>query len=632
MFNWLKNRLFRRFSYIALGLISILAIVWLAIPYMISTDLVKERFELEISNSIGQKVTFANNPQVTLWPQASIVLENIVVGNIKQTDDDALLRADKFSADMSILSALLGEPSFSNYKLTRPTMRVEIYPDGTSNWLPASTIFSGSINQDNSTQIKDVTLSSTVQMPKLEYLNVDDLEIEGGSLSLITNPGSEPERITSINGRLSWLGVGSPLNLNLAAIVRGEEITLRARNDQPISFIQGENVNIDLDLTSAMFNLKYQGDLEIGENVFLKGKIVLDTPSARRALEWSGSEIKPGAALGSIDLTADITGTLHGIKLEDLIIKIGENRGLGILDFVILKDSPPTINGTLAFNTLDISSFLRAFTPLPQSSENIADTIDTRFLKQVGLDLRLSAQTASFGAVEMSNLAAAVQVNKEDATFNIGDANAYGGQVFAKVSISEKVIEGGGEIALSARGVNFDDFFTTMKLSGPLPRGIGDLDLKLASDRPLWATTIEDIKGSISLKVSDGIIPGLDLNLVRQLAEKKEFFNLDDVKDGIVTFEQAELNAEIDSGVARIKTAQVTTRNELLVFSGIVPFAKGSLAVLGLLNERDLTTPTPQTNETTSSTSGKPALSLFIGGSWPNPVMSPPINEFSFPE
>lgn len=626
---WSKNKLLKRFSMIIAIVLAISAIVWFALPYMVSTELVRERFKTEISSVVGHPVTFESNPKINLWPRANIELSNITIGDITDSNTDALMQADIFSADVSLLSAILGEPNFSNYKLVRPSINFELYPNGSSNWLPSKNILSGTIEtQKSNLQIDSASISADNLR---EFLNIGNLAIEGGSLSVITNPGSEPERITSINGQIVWTGDDTPLDFNLSAILRGQEITLDGRNEMPLSFLAGENVAVNVNMKSDMFNLNYIGDIELGGQVFIMGNVSADSPSVRRVLEWSGSEIIPGAALGQVEFEAEVSGSLSAAKFNDLIIRIGDNRGLGILDFTLPDDAPPMINGTLAFNNLDIGTFLRAFTPFPESSEDIADTIDTRFLKQVGLDLRLSAQSANFGPIEMSNLAAGVQVNQEIATFNIGDANAYDGQIFAKVSISEKGIDGGGEISFSSRGINLGDVLETLAINGPLPHGIGNIDLKLRSDTPLWATTVSDIKGNITIDISEGEIPGLDLELIQQLAEKRQFFTLGDVEGGSVSFETSTLRAEIDGGVARIETAEVKTSDQMLSLSGIVPFAKGSLALLATLGNKPNDDAEITDNDAAEARIlTPPPLSLFVGGSWPNPIMSPPIPEVDF--
>ena len=626
---WSKNKLLKRLGITVAGLFVLSAIVWFALPYMVSTELVRERFKTEISNVVGHPVTFESNPQINLWPRASIEIGNITIGDISDPNADALMQADLFSADISLLSAILGEPNFSNYKLVRPSINFELYPNGSSNWLPSKNILGGEIETHQTGLRVDQANAGAENLRS--FLNIGNLVIEGGNLSVITNPGSEPERITAINGQIIWSGDDTPMDFNLSAILRGQEVNLDGRNNMPLSFLAGENVAVNINMKSDMFNLNYVGDIELGAQVFIMGDVIADSPSVRRVLEWSGSEIIPGAALGQVEFEAEVSGSLNAAKFNDLIIRIGDNRGLGILDFTLPDDAPPMINGTLAFNNLDIGTFLRAFTPIPESSEDIADTIDTRFLKQVGLDLRLSAQSANFGPIEMSNLAAGVQVNQEIATFNIGDANAYDGQIFAKVSISEKGIDGGGEISFSSRGINLGDVLETLAINGPLPHGVGNIDLKLRSETPLWATTVSDITGNITVDISEGEIPGLDLGLVKQLAEKRQFFTLEDVEGGSVSFETSALRAEIDGGVAQIETAEVRTSDQMLSLSGIVPFAKGSLALLATLGNKPTNDAEITDNDAAESAAiAPPPLSLFIGGSWPNPIMSPPIPELDF--
>lgn len=623
MILWWKNRLIKWSILLLFCLFILVSFTWIFIPSIVSTDLVKQRFELAISESIGQKVTFGAEPKIELWPNANISLGAVTVGKDDVSTEESLLVADSVSADMSLLSALFGEPSFSNYKLVRPTVQLEIYPDGTSNWLPSSNILGGLLNANNSTQTTSSITNASVEGPFYSTLfDFKNLEVEGGTVLLITDPGNEPEKISSINGHITRSGFTNALATNFEAIIRGEKINLSINDLNTVNLINGEIIDTSIILKSDLVNLSYNGEIQISSKVFIKGELTLDTPSVRRAIEWSGSQIKPGAALGEVDLQADISGTLTGAKFEDLIVKIGDNRGIGILDYSIEDDGPPVLSGTLAFNTLDIESFLRAFTPLPKSSEDIANTIDTRFLKQLGLDLRLSAQSAKFGPVDVSNLAATVKVSREDATFNVGDATAYGGRLIGKISISDKGIDGGGEISISARDVNFDEFFATLKLEGPFPRGTGNLDLKLISERPLWATDVANIRGGFSVALKDGVVPGVDLDQIKQLASEMQFFRLTDASNGNLSFDTAEIEVDIDSGIASLQKAIIMSSKEEIALSGIIPFAKGSLALQGVvgakLSETEQASPE-------NKTSPDDIFTFFVGGSWPNPIVSPSV-------
>jgi AsmA protein len=256
---------------------------------------------------------------------------------------------------------------------------------------------------------------------------------------------------------------------------------------------------VEIRLVSPPLTLEFNGSGSLGPDLYASGALRLLSASVRRTLEWSGADIKPGEALGALELTAQLSAEPTRAKLDDLIVLIDANRGIGVLDVELREDTPPMIAGTLAFNSLDIASFLQAFTPLPRGGADIASTIDTRFLREIGLDLRLSAQSASFGPVVLSNLAAAARVEQGRANFDVGDATAYGGSLIGRIALSEKGIDGGLDVQLSTRNTNFGQFFDAVGLSGPLPRGTGSLDIELTSPYPTWATALTDLTGQMRL-------------------------------------------------------------------------------------------------------------------------------------
>jgi hypothetical protein len=73
--------------------------------------------------------------------------------------------------------------------------------------------------------------------------------------------------------------------------------------------------------------------------------------------------------------------------------------------------------------------------------------------------------------VALSNLAAAARVDRGRANFDVGDATAYGGSLIGRVALSEKGVDGGFKVQLSARKTNFSGLFDAIGLTGPLPRG-----------------------------------------------------------------------------------------------------------------------------------------------------------------
>src|SRR5690606_9321233 len=83
--------------------------------------------------------------------------------------------------------------------------------------------------------------------------------------------------------------------------------------------------------------------------------------------------------------------------------------------------------------------------------------------------------------------------------------------------------------------------------------------------------------------------------------------------DGSFDFTRADIDAKLNRGLAELTKAEIEGTDRLLTLSGLIPYRTGSLALAGSLAER------PQEGVAPTS----PAISFFVGGSWPEPVISP---------
>lgn len=606
----------------AIALFIVVIAVIASLPLAVSSGVVRDRLERDISAWAGHTVSLGDAPSLDFWPTPTIKLDKVEIRPSTFVDGDPILRADSIVANFNLFSAVLGAPSFSEFKLIRPTFNVELYPDATSNWSSASGDLAqgiaAAVARDLAEQSGEVATPAVV-IPDSAALGT--VTIEDGSVRWIRDPGAEAEKLTAINGTVAWTAPTAVARANITAIFRGEQVTLAGSTATPLLLLGGRAAPVEVKVTSAPLNLEFAGSANLGKDLFLSGAIKLSSASARRALEWSGADIKPGEALGALDLSAQITTEQTKAKLDDLIIMIDKNRGIGVLDVTWHEDAPPMIAGTLAFNSLDIASFLQAFTPLPEPGKDIASTIDTRFLREIGLDLRLSAQSARFGPVVMSNLAAAARVEQGRANFDVGDATAYGGNLIGRIALSEKGVDGGVKVQLSARNTNFAELYDAVGLSGPLPRGIGSLDLEVTSPYPTWATALSDLTGQIDLNVGAGVVPGLNLQKFRELAKTERFFDLDQFGEGgNFAFTSARIQATIAEGEANLTTAEMIGTQQMISLSGVIPYSRSSLAIAGVLGPK----PAPDgTAALAAPEAGREPLRFFIGGSWPRPVISP---------
>lgn len=603
-----------------LAVLALVLIIFASLPLAVSSGVVRDRLERDIGAWAGHAVSLGDAPSLDFWPTPTIKLDNVEIRPSTFSGGDPILRADSIVANFNLFSAVLGAPSFSQFKLIRPTFNVELYPDSTSNWSSSTGQLAkgiaAAVTRDLAIQAGD-EIPASATIPESAALGA--VTIEDGTVRWIRDPGAQAEKLTAINGTLAWTAPTAVARANLVAIFRGEQLTLSGSTTLPLLLLGRRLAPVELKVSSSPLNLNFTGSASLGPNMFVSGALELKSPSVRRALEWSRADIKPGEALGALELSAKITAGPTKAKLDDLIVMIDKNRGIGVLDVSLDDEAPPLVAGTLAFNTLDIMSFLQAFTPLPVNGKDIASIIDTRFLHEIGLDLRLSAQSASLGPVALSNLAAAARVEQGRANFDIGDATAYGGSLLGRIALSEKGIEGGVKMQMSAREMDIGSLFDAMGLTGPLPRGVGSLDLEVTSPYPTWATALSDLTGKLDLSLGKGVVPGLNIQKFRELAKTERFFDLDQLGEGAgFPFQSARFEATIAAGEADLKTAELIGAKQMFSLSGVIPYSRSSLAIAGVLG------PIPAMEAPPVATDAVPeTLKFFVGGSWPQPVISP---------
>ena len=99
--------------------------------------------------------------------------------------------------------------------------------------------------------------------------------------------------------------------------------------------------------------------------------------------------------------------------------------------------------------------------------------------------------------------------------------------------------------------------------------------------------------------------------------EQGGFFALDDVADGTLPIDGAEIKASISKGVARLDKAEANSAKSKIWLSGIASYAGRGLALSGGVIQPEQAATQPKTQQ------GPNQSSFFVGGTWSTPFISP---------
>ncbi|MBN9055046.1 MAG: hypothetical protein J0H80_15030 [Rhizobiales bacterium] len=587
-----------------LALVLAVAAARIAFPFLVQTATVERGIERALENWTGADVHVGKGAEFAFWPYPRVTLGNVrIVGKKAEGGSGDLATAEAISATFDLFGAVRGRPAFSDFELVRPVIHVGWSAEGVFNWRHSGWLI----------EAIDATAKAPEGQPATNLTNerIGTISIRDGILDIAR--GGQPYRITDIDGNITWPSLRQRLELSLSGVVNGEMTRWSFASDQPLALLAGRNATIRTSLSADPTTIGFEGTANLSANAYVSGALQLATPSLARVLAWQGTDIPAVGNIGQLSVEANIATSGYSVRLENVKLTLDDAQATGVLDIAMPPQGMPQIGGTLAFDRIDLRAFLTAFSPLPGSDQN-APTVDTAFIHQFGMDLRLSARTASFAPFSLQDLAAGMRIENGRASFDVGDSTFLDGRMTGRIALAEDGFRGGGQVQMSLSNVDIGAIVSTLALPGPLPSGIGSADFELSTDRPLWATSASDMSGRFRLRMGSGTLTHFNRQAFEERAAKNTFFNISEAAGGSFDFVRADVEARLDRGLAELTKAEIEGNEKLLTLSGMIPYRTGSVALAGTLADR------PQGD---GAATVNPPLSFFVGGSWPEPVISP---------
>ncbi|MDH6230310.1 AsmA protein [Mesorhizobium soli] len=585
------------------------ALIIALVPFLASTRIVGDRIAYELSSWSGYRVTIGAAPEIRVWPSLRAIVTDVAMTPWDALDHPPVIEAERIEIKLSALAALRGDAVFSAAELVRPTLRLERMQDG--RYLPESADggrIANAIHDAREAIAANVEPAAVER--SLSSRELGTISMRDGRVTEFAD-GKDEEILTGLTGKLNWPALNKAASVSLSAIWHGEEVNLEASLAKPLVLLAGGEAPVAAALTSAPATASFDGVVKAAENAYVDGKMKAAAPSLKRLTEWTGTEMASTAsAIGSVSIGGRLVGDTQRMKLEGAEVALDKNPGTGALD-LSFSERVPVVSGTLAFDTLDLSPILTAFTPA--TSEKAAAEIDPVFANLINLDLRLSAAHALVDTVMLADVAATAQIKNSIVAFDISDASAFGGNLQAGVRFDRKPEGTQAEMRFLASDIEGGAFGAAAGMTRLVPIGRGNISLILKGPGRVWESIIENGEGTISASFGPGALPDFDLAGFQKRCDDGGFFPLDEVSKGTLPIDGAELKATVAHGVIRLEKAEARSPQGRLWLTGIIPYVSRGLALSGGIVAPDA----PATEDS------QPPASFFVGGSWNAPFVSP---------
>ncbi len=561
-----------------------------ALPLLVSTTGVRATMERTLDSWSGGKSRINGEPELRFWPEPLLTLPSATI-ETTGPEPRRLAEIGRITASFSPLSALLGEPTLEDISLVAPVVTIERRADGTINW------------QRPQWLAPPEAAASTEQSP------FGDIAIVNGRLRVLDRAaGGNDVDIPGISGTVKWPSFQERLSAQLSARLSGEEVAWAFVCEDPLVLFARRNASLKTSITSAPLTFSFEGVGNLSSVPFASGHLQMSVPSLAALVQWYQGTSAAALPPGGLTIDTKVATGEKALKLDELAFTMGGASATGVLDIALKDSKAPSIEGTLAFDRIDLNGVpVAALTPLGRD-DRLWRLVEA-FVSAWHTDIRLSSQEILAGPLHLTDVAAGVMIDGKRASIDIGDSNYANGSLSGRVVLSEQGLEHGGRLQARLKDADFAAVLGGFGLHGPVPDGRGILSIDIGTDRAVWATGLGDFSGNLNFSLGNGSIAGFDVHAFADLVRKGEFFSLSQASEASFDFQAANIKASFADGTARLDLADFVGTSGNLSVAGVVPYRNGSLALAGTLE-----TGTPGSNQ---------PVRFFVGGSWPNAIISP---------
>jgi AsmA protein len=386
---------------------------------------------------------------------------------------------------------------------------------------------------------------------QLTMMGFDTLAIQRGTLHITSSDGTS-ETLSDIDAELTGRRRGVIAGKGMLK-ARGQRLHFDGSLTQIADKATPLRWPAKLSVKGQLLEASFEGLLDAAEDLQISGQTEISTPSIRRVARWFGVPIPTAAGLNAAAFKGQFTWARRNLAIEDAKITIDGNEANGALALNVAGERP-LVDGTLAFNALDLTPYLEAARSQSFIFERLTSSwseFDLAFpiIKNFDADLRISAPKIAVNGFGFGRGAAAVTVRSGKMIADIAELELpAGARAGAQVAIDTNDLTHGyslrGRVENLETGPVAAALFGSAVLSG---RSTLALDVTSYGETPV--EVMRRLSGKASLTMPEGCRLALDVKALRGAARAEASSGWGALAKGQTSLEQVELRALLRNGV-----------------------------------------------------------------------------------
>lgn len=608
----------KKIVYGVLGLLVLIVVAAVAIPFLIPAEKLKEELILAVNDATGRTLSIDGEFGVSVFPVLGVNASKVSFSNSSTSQNPNMATIENLTVALNLMPLLSGQIQVDTFVLDKPVIYLEAYKKGTKNW---------EFSSPSSKTTQSSETSSTSDGPTdlgIQDLNLGNVKIVDGAITYSDGQSGAKYEISAVNLVVTLNGLDKPFKTNGSAIWNGEKIELSTELGALRTVLENKKTVLKAAINSSKVNLTYDGTLNSTTPLSLKGQTALDVPSLVKLTEWVGEPLEAQEnTFGpvSINGVADIMGSTYAFEQANLSFDKIAGKG----DFkVSLENEIPYLEGKLDIPLLDINPYLstdsQAKSEPSQTKKNSKEKwdstpIDFSGLKAVNAKFDLSVGSILIQKIKIGKSTVAATLKSGVLNIGLTELNLYSGKGNGAVTVNAK-----GKIAKITNSFTLENIQLNPLLTDAADfdklEGTGLIKFAIKTSGTSQKSFVSALNGTGNILFENGAIRGVNLaSMARNIttaftdsgkAQKTDFAEL--------------------SGTFTIKNG-LLNNNDLKMLN---PFVR--LSGKGNVNMPPKTLDyrvEPKVVANTEGQGGKDSSGLVvpikISGSWDNPKFAPDL-------
>jgi AsmA protein len=507
---------------------------------LISTQDIFDQVSTKVAQATGRTLTVNGEQNLSVFPSLSIELNDVHFSNVKGASQKDMATVNELLIHIPWLSVFSGEVNIDKFVINNPEILLEKNIDGTVNW-QFSPMTTAEKNVDNNTENTAKELSANednITLPEAFDISLGQVEINGGKLTFVDHQSKETKIIDQLNLAVLLPSLRQPLNFSGSVRYMAQVFELQSSVTTPAKAINNQPFTLKLDLTSALANLNYEGEV-IEQGKELKGKLSVSGDSVKELLKWQNIPlIAKDEAFNQFSFSTNMLFANHKLTLNELMVNLDELAFKGKTSVTL--STPLKITSTIDLGILDLNPYLpesntdnsaKDLPPVAAKSQPLVwdDTaIDLSALSSLNADISIQSSQLLVQEIKLGKNEIAVLLNNGIASVQLKSFKGYEGSGSGafKVNSNKKPYQITTKFELANMNaapllndaVGFDKLMGTGQLSWDLStQGISQRDF------------VHQLNGNIDFSFIDGAVKGVNLAAVAKSASNIMKGNFSDV-------------------------------------------------------------------------------------------------------